>query len=279
MSFPLFDYSDSDITLRATPGGQPAQKLSEAIDFRVHRWILSLSSTFFEGLLSIPQPPSPIDHGTPVIPFTESPTTLSALLSYIYPVREPTFASLDELVPVLEAVHKYDVTVAIIRLRAALVSPDFLAQSPLRVYGIASHYELHEEAKVASTATLAMGLNTQPLHEDLKTTTAYAYHALLLLHQRRAAAAIALLVLPDEIRCMHCSQRNHDVPPRWWAPFRAAAVEELRARPVSAVVVSMSFLQRAAQKAGCERCAASILASAWWFEQLAQRIDALPATV
>ena len=57
------------------------------------------------------------------------------------------------------------------------------------------------------------------------------------------------------------------------------AREELRMRPTADAVCSLAFLQQAAHKAGCERCAQCILASFWWFEQLKEKIDALPATV
>ena len=89
-----------------------------------------------------------------------------------------------------------DLTVATDGLRKQLVDPAFLKMSPLRVYAIASRFELDEEATIAAKATLYTGLRL-PLHEDLKGMTGYTYHRLVLLHERRARDAIALL--PDKI--------------------------------------------------------------------------------
>ncbi|KAI0682627.1 hypothetical protein C8Q76DRAFT_804304 [Earliella scabrosa] len=278
-SFPIFH--DSDLVLRsAASESQPCGE-HNSIDFHVHRCIMSAASPFFEAMLSLPQPSAEHTSNNPIIPFTESAPVLETLLRYVYPIPDPHIATLDELVPALEAARKYDMTAATEGLRRRLVAPDFLKASPLRVYAIASRFELDKEAALASTATLAVGLHTLPLHDDLQSMSGYAYHKLLLLHQRRTEAAIALLERPSEVSCMLCSGRRGalDEPPRWWERYRAAAAEELRARPTSAVVCSLAFLQQAARVAGCERCAGSILASFWFFEDLRCKIDELPATV
>ena len=295
MSRTLFNFPDADIVLRSAHDTSKGNALFEPIDFSVHRCVLSAASQFFEGLFSLPQPPSKPTGRLPVIPFTETEAVLDTLLRYIYPVPKPVIRSLEELAPALEAAHKYDVQAATDGLRKHLIAPELLRKHPLRVYAIASRYNLEEEARIASTATLAAGLLAQPLHEDLKAMTAFAYHRLAVLHERRASEAIKLLVLPDEVRCRLCSGAQYvrwaaaparggatpisGKPPKWWAPYQERAREELRTRPASGVVVSMQFLQEAAREAGCEQCGTSILASFWWFEQLREKIDALPATV
>ncbi|RPD66797.1 hypothetical protein L227DRAFT_605244 [Lentinus tigrinus ALCF2SS1-6] len=232
-------------------------------------------------MLSLPQPTVASSPNVPVVPMTENGPVLEIILRHIYPYPDPPIDTLDELVQVLEVARKYDFTSVIDRLRRRLVAAQFLEACPLRVYAIASRYDLDDEAKLASRATLSAGLDQLPVHDDLKSMSGFAYHRLLQLHKQRAPDALALLELPDDVRCMSCNGRRDTVdhPPRWWAHYEEAAKEELLARPTSDVVCSLPFLQRAAFASGCERCAGSILSSFWFFDQLRQKIDALPATV
>ena len=272
-----FDFHDADLILRSKPSGQDDSK---AISFRVHRCVMSAASPFFETMLSLPQPDGGCSSDVPVIPMTEDYAVLDAILHHIYPLPEPQFDTLDELARVLETARKYDFISVITRLRQRLVA-DHLRSCPLRVYAIASRYDLDEEARLASRATLAAGLDKLPLHDDLKLMSGFAYHRLLQLHKQRGHDAVGLLELPDDVRCMSCNGRREtvDQPPRWWLHYKEAAKEELLARPTSDVVCSIPFLQRVASASGCERCAGSILSSHWFFDQLKQQIDALPATV
>ena len=276
----LFNFRDADLILRS---GSQSEKHCQAntVEFYIHRCVLSAASPFFEAMLSLPQPPNGGDESLPVVPFTEEAAVLETLLTYIYPIPDPTVKTLDELVPVLDAARKYDLTVATDGLRKRLVDPVFLKMYPLRVYAIASRFELEEEATLAAKATLSTGLHGLPLHEDLKGMTAYSYHRLFLLHERRARDAIALLSLPEEIKCMQCNGRRDRMrePPMWWTEWKDRAREELRLRPTAETICSLAFLQQAAQAGGCERCAGCILASAWFFEQLRRDIDALPVAL
>ena len=278
MSFSCFNFRDSDLVLRSCSSDAQNHCGSEAVDFSVHRAVLSAASPFFEAMLSLPQPSRDDDETIPVIPFTETAAVLETLLTYIYPFPDPVIDTLDELVPALEAARKFDLTSATDGLRRRLIDPTFLKTSPLRVYAIASRFELDEEARTAAQATLSTGLHSLPLHDDLKAMSAYAYHRLVLLHERRAGAAIALLRITEDVKCMQCNGRRErlDAPPRWWGEWKERAREELRVRPASGVVFELGFLQQAAQAAGCERCAGSILASSWFFEQLRASMDALP---
>ncbi|KAL0950274.1 hypothetical protein HGRIS_010254 [Hohenbuehelia grisea] len=251
----------------------------EPIHFHAHRFILSAASPFFKSMFSLPQ--KPVNETSPVVQVSETHTTLDALLQFVYPVPDPEIASLDELVPILAAASKYDLTAPISALRKILVTPQFVETEPTRVYAIACRYELAAEARLASSHTLNVNVLDCPLSEDLKHISAYAYHQLLDLHRRRSRAAQALLQAPDGIKCMQCNGTAYSVygQPKWWFEFETRAKEELAIRPTSAVIFEMPFLFDVASSAGCVRCPGSVLESHKFLAELKQKIDALPMTI
>jgi hypothetical protein len=178
---------------------------------------------------------------------------------------------------------KYDTTAVMDRLRVLLVSPAFLETAPVRVFAIASRFDLEEEAKMASKHTLGVRVLDVPLCDDLRHISAYSYHRLLDLHRRRGEAARqALCAPPEELRCMQCNgqQRfNAIAPPKWWGEFATRAGEELRSRPTTEVIFSLRFLMQSAHASGCGRCAGSILESYLYLDALKAKIDALPSTI
>ncbi|KAG6907320.1 hypothetical protein DXG01_009439 [Tephrocybe rancida] len=268
----VFEFPDADIILQSCEPESPTQ-------FHVHRCILSAASPFFQGMFTLPQAPS--SYQIPAVPVSETQSTLGTLLKFVYPTKDPHIESLDELVPVLCAAVKYDFTGVIDVLRKILVSPRFTKLDPTRVYAIASRFELEDEACVAAKCTLNFQVLDAPLSDDLKFITAHSYHRLLALHRRHAQAAIALLKIPSNLKCIHCNGSSFSVHvyPKWWFQFERMAKEELSLRPTSEVIFGMEFLAQVARAAECPRCAGSIL-DAWNFLQdLKIAIDAIPATI
>lgn len=262
---------DADVFLESADG----------VKFCVHRCILAAASPFFEHMFALPQPPADSKELRPVIPVSEHSSTISALLQFIYPEPDPVVTSLDELVALLTTSVKYDFLGPITALRKELLSPRFLAESPTRVYAIASRFDFEYEAQIASRHTLSCNILDCPLSDDLKYISAHAYHRLLVLHRTRAEAARALLKLPQDVKCIQCSGPFYGafVLPKWWKEFEKLAKEELSMRPTTDVIFSMSFLARAAQESGCIRCAGSILDAHAFFADLKKEIDDLPSTI
>ncbi|KZT50324.1 hypothetical protein CALCODRAFT_504835 [Calocera cornea HHB12733] len=271
----LFASASADLILRTSDG----------VDLRVFSAILAEASPFFADLLSLPQPAAcsstPDQAQTPaIIDITEMADVMEPLLGFVYPRPDPAIEKLDDLRPVLGAAFKYDFTAALTSLRKLLVSPDFLAKEPTRVYAIACMYELEEEAKLASSHTLKLGLLEGALPVELKYITAYDYHRLLQLHKERREKACELLVRPEEVRCANCTAVQFGKPcvPKWWDDFELRAKEELRRHPVSDTIFSLQFLSQSAT-AGCPRCGTSLLSSHDALTKLKTAIDALPSTV
>lgn len=136
-----FDASDADIII-ITGGAYPSE-------VRAHRCVLTAASPFFRDMFSLPQPPSlpstsssTSDAQIPRIPVPETREVFTALLCYVYPVPRPGVNSLDELTPLLGAALKYDFVIAVEALKELLVSPRYLKECPLRVYGIACNFDV-----------------------------------------------------------------------------------------------------------------------------------------
>ena len=270
---PIFSSPDADIILRSDD--------SRPTDFRVHRCILRAGSPFFQSMFSLPQPESDTTERLPILDVSEPAAVLDPLLRFLYPVPDPEVSTLDMLVLIMFAASKYDMAAVMDRLRVLLVSPAFLETAPVRVFAIASRFDLEEEAKLASKHTLGVHVLDAPLCEDLRHISAYAYYRLLELHRQRGDAARKALCAPDGLRCAQCngSQYNAVAPPKWWGEFAARAGEELRSRPTSDVIFSLKFLMACAHASNCSRCPGSILESYIFLDELKAKIDSLPSTI
>ena len=181
-----FDAQDADVILRAPlrPGSD------EFKDFHVHRVILSIASTFFHDMFSLPQPPShPAEDskGLDIVPISESANILEAFLRFIYPVDPPAIEDLRLLDDLLQFTDKYMAQIVTAKLRKLLVLPSFLEDDPVWVYAIARRANLNEEAKLAITHTF----NIDPVQDiprtHLQIMTAETYNSLLVSHAARRA--------------------------------------------------------------------------------------------
>jgi BTB/POZ domain len=266
-----FDSPDADVTLRTDDG----------TSFRVYSRILSEASPFFRDLFTLPQPAADKDASTAVVPVCEGSEIIHTLLRFTYPIEDPPVETLSLLSDVLGAALKYDLAVAVQSLQRLLLSPKFVENEPTRVYAIACRHGLEEEAKIASSHTLNVNVLDGPIVEELKFITAYDYHRLLALHRSRSTAAQNyLLMCYTDTRCSQCSDGEFGLtkPSRWWVDWTTRAKEEVRRKPTTNVIFSLAFLAKSS-KAGCERCAASMLKSHESLLALKKRIDGLPVTI
>jgi hypothetical protein len=277
---PAFSMHNGDIVLQS----------SDFVLFGVHQCILSFSSAVFHEMFLLPSPAPPAFSPASVtntksrrqpILVSESAMVLDAVLQLLYPMPPPVFDDLSQLVPVLAACIKYELSAACRVVRQSLLSTTFLLREPVRVFAIACRFGLREEASEASRATLRVNLLEMPPCDELRYVSAYDYHRLLALYQTRGQSACGLLSSRSRncpLSCSGCSPTGagrYDYPPRWWMEFERRAKEELRRRPLTDVIFSMRFLADCA-KAGCASCGTSILESFVFMESLKTEIDALP---
>lgn len=148
-----FDDPKADVILRS----------SDNVDFRCYKVLLSLASTFFDGMFSLPQPNGPgmvgdaMKDGLHVVPVEEPAAALEPTLRLCHPasIRTPPALALADIRGVFSAARKYGMEDAEHIARAALVSPPFLASDPWHVFGVACSLKLAAEARLAAAATLA----------------------------------------------------------------------------------------------------------------------------
>ncbi|GJE95563.1 BTB domain-containing protein [Phanerochaete sordida] len=143
---PPFNKPSADVILRSC----------DNVDFHTHKNILSLASSFFETMFSIPQGPEQALSGLPVVEISENSSTLDSLLRLCYPVRDPILGNIDLAGRVLAAAKKYDFTEASDLVAEKLRG--LACTSPLEAFSIACRYG--DEDLALRAAQIWRGKNT-----------------------------------------------------------------------------------------------------------------------
>jgi len=178
-----FEAPDADAILRCSDGKE----------LRVHSVILSLASSIFQGMFSLPQPTESSPSQIPTIDVPESSDILEPFIQYLYPRSPPKLSDLAMWEALYTVADKYNTEVVMETLRDMLISR-FLETSPVRVYALASHLGFEEEAKIASRETLKMNLYGGFPEEDAKLMGSVACQKLYRLHLGRRDRARTLVI-------------------------------------------------------------------------------------
>ena len=202
-----FDAQDADVILRA-----PLQLGSEEFkDFHAHKVILSIASTLFHDMFSIPQPPRHTSENTTleIVHVSESADALETFLRFIYPIDPPVVEDLRLLDDLLQLADKYMAKTVTTRLKKLLILPSFLEDDPIRVYAIARRANLNDEAELAITHSFKID-PVRDIHPAyLQIMTAEAYNSLLMSHATRRSGLISALgqarIPPLGVNACHCS--------------------------------------------------------------------------
>lgn len=173
-----FNAPDADAVLRS----------SDEKEFHVHRLILTLASPVFEGMFSLPQPPSK----TLTVDFPDPADILKPFIQYIYPRSPPKVTDISMWAALYTIADKYLVDAVMESLREILI-PRFLETYPLRVYALASRWGFEEEAKIASRGTLTLDIFSDFPREDAELMGGGACQRLYALHFTRREAARKLV--------------------------------------------------------------------------------------
>ena len=183
-----FDAHDADVILRTClrPGFQ---------DFRVHKAILSVASTIFHDMFSLPQPqPAAGKIALPVVPVTDPPEIFEIFLRLIYPIEPPAITSLQLVEDLFRLAEKYMTDGVHAKLKQALVSPSFLRSDPIWVYAIACRVGPDgAEADLAIRHTFEIDLVGGIPKTHLQMMTTETYNHLLASHVTRRTELISAL--------------------------------------------------------------------------------------
>jgi len=196
-----FDAHDADVILRA-----PLQPGSDQFkDFRAHKVILSIASTLFHDMFSLPQPPQPAtgDVTLPIVQVTESADVFEVFLQLIYPVEPPPVTSLQLVDDLFQLAEKYTAESVHTKLKQILVPPSspFLRDDPIWVYALACRANLDAEAELAIPLTFKIDpVQDIPL-THLRMMTTEAYNRLLKAHSARRAALVSAVNRPGVPSC------------------------------------------------------------------------------
>ncbi|KZT67859.1 hypothetical protein DAEQUDRAFT_739106 [Daedalea quercina L-15889] len=166
---------DADVVLQS----------AEETKFYVHSAVLRIASSFFDDMLSLPQPkvseaalanPDSGDGSAlPVMPMTENTETLNVLLRMCYPVQKPAFFNIPSLSLILGAALKYEMTEATDVLTKHLVST--CRSCPLQVFAEACIHNLEDVARRAAQAFCAT-MPHLPTGSDCSQWTNIPVHAI-----------------------------------------------------------------------------------------------------
>lgn len=261
-----FNAPDTDIILRSSDGKE----------FRVHRLILSLSSSVFQGMFTLPQStesPSPV----PTVHLSDPSDILEPFIQHLYPRSSPKITDLSMWAALYTIAEKYDAEAVMESLRETLI-PRFLETSPLRVYALASRWGFKEEAKTASSRTLTMDILKNFPREDAELMGGGACQQLYLLHFNRREAARALVeyhplpVIPKDSDCK-CGPLNS----KRLAP---ALCKRVSARPwLTVEELSEEIAWGDCPKNCGSKCRHAIKHIHTYFKSLLKAISDLPQTI
>lgn len=282
------------------PTGGVVLKCSDGAKFKVYKNILSLSSTFFLDMFTLPQPAeadrdSERGKETSEIEVTENAQTIDVLLRLIYPVAPATFPGQDILgvitMPevfissaeaVLTTAIKYDMPVVVRYLCTKLVeaAEDVLPNGTvanetlaLRVFILACKHGLKKEAKAAAHAVLRAPLANVFITE-LREISAAQYFHLRQFHSKIAKTIESMLKpggLPQQYESLtesNCNCRRQISKPgsvkyysAWWYHFMDNYLLTLVDAPLSGVPFFSQSVE-AMMTNTCHSCRAS--ANANW---------------
>ncbi|KAH9042214.1 hypothetical protein EDB85DRAFT_1918603 [Lactarius pseudohatsudake] len=154
------DPPNADIILRS----------SDLINFRTNKTILSMSSPFFNDMLSLPQPSNEeVVDGLPVVCLSEDADTLNSLLMTLYPVPFVVPNDYHKVLAILAASQKYD-----------------MAGGPIVLTGTEAlrAYACLEQMKTSALLTLHSPLTLEHLSDELPLFEGWALRDLVRYRKR-----------------------------------------------------------------------------------------------
>ena len=167
---------------------------SDGVNFFVFKVILSMASSVFADMFTLPLPAAPqtSSHEPPVVQLPEDAETLDMALRYCYPIPSPEVVTLHDARILLEFARKYQVDVIKVSLTRFLT--DTIERDPAGIYALASAYEYQDIAAKALQSSLMVPIYQLRSPELQYSTTREQYEALIYYHIScgRVASAVSM---------------------------------------------------------------------------------------
>ncbi|KAH8985655.1 hypothetical protein EDB86DRAFT_2958454 [Lactarius hatsudake] len=145
---------------------------SDQVNFRVHKSVLIMSSSFFKRQLSSHRPPyDKLVDDLPVIQLSEDAGLLNSLISLLYPIPPVIPGSWEKVFALLAACRKYGMKSIEFYIRTEIESGTFpapVATEAFRAYAIASSMGLIPEMESAARLTQGHPMTFESLGEGLR---------------------------------------------------------------------------------------------------------------
>ncbi|KAG1907956.1 uncharacterized protein F5891DRAFT_1135784 [Suillus fuscotomentosus] len=240
---------------------------ADNVDFHFHKLLLSLASSFFSNMFSLPQPDSLDDaadrtkDGLPIIPVTENSVILQKLLSFCSPVYDtdvPALENLDIVMSVLDAADKYDMKRVGIFIVRMITAPRFLEKEPMRVFAIACRYRSEAETLVAARYMLRFAVWEPAYVSELDFISGSDFQRLVKYHTNCGQAMTQLTRLWStyplpSLDCKFC--RKKGVSRLSLKEYQDSVIEALRIRPSVESLLNPEWIDSMVRRAGsCIGC-------------------------
>jgi hypothetical protein len=187
---------------------------SDGVNFRVFKLILSLASTVFADMFTLPSPPTSQNSSDEpqVVPLPEDAETLDMALRYFYPVLLPEVVTLREARILLEFARKYQVDV--IKNSVIRFLTDTIECDPVGIYALASTYDCQDLVAMALQSSPIVPIYLLHSPELQRSTTREQYEALIQYHIScgRVASAVSMRRkwIPGRGKLTTTSPNGHD---------------------------------------------------------------------
>ena len=192
------------------PGADVILRTSGGKEFLAHKLILSLASSVFEDMFSLPQP-TPIESSQlPIVDVNDPPEALEMFLQIVYPTPNPPINDIEALVSVLRLADKYNAGVVLDAHKDFLQSTG-LDSPPVHVYAILCICGRKKESEAAARRVPFASLASLTSHPLLRLMTVEHYHRLVvfmvtrdkrmweILNKRQAEAEMDILQLCRDV--------------------------------------------------------------------------------
>jgi hypothetical protein len=172
---------------QAPPNADVILRASGGREFHAHKLVLSLASSVFRDMFSVPQPQPTEPSQLPIVDVNDPPGALEMFLRIIYPTRTPLINDLGTVAAVLRLADKYDAR-DVLDVHRDYLPSTYSSLLPIQMYAILCACGREEEAGAAARrapfASLKI-LDSNPLLQLITTTQYQRLTSFMIARDRR----------------------------------------------------------------------------------------------